>query len=99
MIHLLTVTPSMSAAELRKLARRYAMTGGYELALPETLEESEVNQLIERYREDMKRYVSEPVKLRTCNAYRVLRMLYDHPQVSAEKKGELRLAVGLARGC
>ena len=81
MIHLLEVHPAMSLAELKKLSRRYAMTGGYELSIKDGLEASDLEALIELMAPEVKCFQKLNSEMRSSNAYRILQLVLEHPCV------------------
>ncbi len=72
MIHLLEVHPGLSVAEVAKLARRYAMTGGYELALDSKLSAPGLVELAQIWQTELVNMAGTNAEKRTSNAYRIL---------------------------
>jgi hypothetical protein len=84
MIHLLEVHPELSLKELKKLSRRYAMTGGYELVLRPGLNKKDLNTLLTLYRPELKSYQSATSKFKSSNAFRILLLVKKHPCADTE---------------
>ena len=75
MIHLLEVSPDLSTAELKKLARKYAMTGGYEISIKPNLTIDELTELVERYSQELESFDKGTSNWRSSNAYRILSLI------------------------
>lgn len=84
MIHTLEISPEMSLKEIKKLARRYAMTGGYEVLLAEGLKTVDLFKLFETHAEELKLYSPKSSTYRSNNSYRVLALIKKHPLVTRE---------------
>ena len=84
MIHLLEVGPELSQAQLRKLSRRYAMTGGYELALKSDLTVPELGELVDKYIPELGAYSPDSALRRSNNAYRILKLVVEYPGTPAD---------------
>ncbi|MCB0328206.1 MAG: hypothetical protein KDD70_01045 [Bdellovibrionales bacterium] len=85
MIHLLVVQPEASVSEVEKLARRYAMTGGFEVALPESLSSSERFQLRAVWEPRLEKYPAGSAARCSSLAGRILGALEAH------ERGEIEL--------
>ena len=92
-IHLLEVAPPLDLQVLSKLARRYAMTGGYELALAPNLSVEELNQLAEQCFGLCDSY--PPELLPSSNPGRILSLLFREPKLS--QSNQLKIQECLAR--
>ena len=72
-IHLLLVGPDTEPKALKKQARKYAMTGGYELALQEGLSDADLVEVFQLYVTELEQYPEELAP--TSNPYRVIRLV------------------------
>ena len=88
-IHLLEVKPDMSLRELKKLSRRYAMTGGYELSLPSDLQLADIEKMQALYLPELSEYPSGSAARRSCNAYRILQLLSEHENCPQSLRGSI----------
>lgn len=84
MIHLLEVYPELSLKELKKLSRRYAMTGGYELALRPGLNKKDLNVLLSLYSPELKSFQPTTTRFKSSNAFRILQLVKKHPCADTE---------------
>ncbi len=75
MIHLLEVGPELDLKSLKKLSRKYAMTGGYELALRQDLTPEQALELYELHLKALSDYSTESSTYFTNNSYRILILL------------------------
>ena len=75
MIHILEISPKLEIEQLKKLSRRYAMTGGYELSLEQGLSADDLELLFERYSVELKKYTPGTSAWYSNNAFRVLDLL------------------------
>jgi len=89
MIHLLEVGPELTVKDLNKLSRRYAMTGGYELALISNLKVEELIKLIEQHLPLLKNYQQFTSAYFGSNSYRILALVYSHPRADNSIKARL----------
>jgi hypothetical protein len=74
----------MTVKELKKLSRRLAMTGGYEVELASGLNVEDLQQLVEIHLPELESYEKGTTKYRSNNSYRVLNLVSSHPSVSIE---------------
>lgn len=84
------VSPEISIKELKKLSRRYAMTGGYEVALKPDLSERDLERLVEMHVPELAAYNKNSSRYRTNNSYRILSLINESP--AAGEKLRERLA-------
>ncbi len=90
MVHLLEISPELSVAQVKKLALRLAMTGGYELTLKADLSTAELRELALRYIEVLKEYQADNSEKRASNAYRILTLIQRHELTDTDTKLELQ---------
>ena len=95
MIHLLEVTSDMTPPQLKKLSRRYAMTGGYEIALKGNQSQSDLEKLVEIYGPELANYSRSDARFRTNNAYRILYLIYNVDCASSELKDKISIILGI----
>jgi hypothetical protein len=100
MIHLLEVSPTISPQQLKKLSRKYAMTGGFELALKQDLSATELELMSKIYiQELLENKKNSPQysdsKCKSSNAFRILKLIIDHVNVSEESKLDIAKALDL----
>ena len=91
MIHLLEITSELTPPQLRKLARRYAMTGGYEMSIAKGVDKGGLVKIFEMYKSEIPA-VSEEMRdshYRSSNSYRVLRLVCEHEQAPSDLKIEI----------
>lgn len=93
MIHLLTINPELTVKEVQKLSRRYAMTGGYELALEENLTAADLKCLFERYLPVLQEYDPQSSRYFSSNAYRILSLVHRHSELPEEIRNMLESLV------
>ena len=74
MIHLIEVSPEITPDKLKKLSRRYAMTGGFEISIKEGISSEELYEIVDIY-------LPELSDIPTSNANRILSLIYTHPLV------------------
>lgn len=84
MIHLIEVTAETTPEGLKKLSRKKAMTGGFELQLARHLSGEQLRELVERFSGVLAEYRMGTSEFRSSNAYRVLAQAIGHPEASAE---------------
>ena len=89
MIHLLEVSPEITVQELKKMARRFAMTGGYELALKNGLSSHELKNLSEIHILDLKNYKKGTSTYRSNNSYRILKLILSHPKTAHDTQEKI----------
>ena len=89
----LAVDPSWSYEELNKRARKLAMTGGFELALPEGIGESGLLKLIDTYLPELLCYDPGQLTYKSNNAFRVLELVIAHAEMPESKRAELTEAL------
>lgn len=92
MIHLLEINLALSAKEVSKLARRYAMTGGYEIALAQELSDDELSRIASLWKDELKGMNVPVNEMRTSNAYRILSLIRDDirtPQVTRQELSQI----------
>ena len=89
MIHLLEVSPKLTVKELKKLARRYAMTGGYELALAKNLTVSDLRSLFSIYQEELLAYSDNNTERRSSNAYRILKLVSESDLIDTNLRDQI----------
>jgi len=91
MIHLLEVSADLAPAQLKKLARRYAMTGGFEINLKEDLTEPDLDRLIELYLPELEKYQGTSAERMNSIAASVLRLVQQHSLLSECSLERLRI--------
>lgn len=84
MIHLLQVSPKLSLKELKKLSRRYAMTGGFEIGLDPEITQEQLKELAEIHLPELQNYSKASATYRSNNSYRILALIQSHPLVQSE---------------
>lgn len=89
MIHLLEISPELSPAQVKKISRRYAMTGGYELVLQPGLTSIELERLVDLYLPIALEYDRSDARFRSNNAYRILKLVSAAGALSARRQAEL----------
>lgn len=90
MIHLLVVSPNQTPEQIAKLARRYAMTGGYEVALADNLDDKALEKLIDIYLPFLEQRSKQSMKYRSSNAYRILSLVSKAPEINSESRTRLK---------
>ncbi|MCB0309638.1 MAG: hypothetical protein KDD42_00300 [Bdellovibrionales bacterium] len=83
-IHILEIDETFDSAKLQKLARRCAMTGGFELVLKEKLTVDQLELLATRFHESLKVHVGTQSQLRASNLYRALKLIKNHSSATPE---------------
>ncbi|MBX7137126.1 MAG: hypothetical protein K1X83_04010 [Oligoflexia bacterium] len=73
MIELLEIDPEITVEEVKKAARRLAMTGGFEVALQEGLSEQQLTVIIDRFGPEVGVYEMGDARRRSSTAFRILR--------------------------
>lgn len=86
MIHILEVSPRHSVSEVTKLTRRYAMTGGVELALPREVSVEELSDLANIWIPELENMPGSVGEKRTTNAYRILELVKESPLATSETR-------------
>ena len=89
MIHTLKIVGDLDPTALKKLARKLAMTGGYELSLAKGLSENEQITLIDWYLPLALEYPRDQAVFRSNNAFRILKLLYESDQITPPLKSLL----------
>lgn len=79
MIHLLEIDAQSRPAEVRKFMRRYAMTGGVELALRQGLKQEDLHTIAEVFAGDLGLGGEFKAAWRTGSSYRILKLVRAHP--------------------
>lgn len=82
MIHDLVVSIEESPQQLRKRARKLAMTGGYEVSLPGNYEETQLITLFELHQKELNRYEQDSAAFHASISVRILRAIQSHPSCS-----------------
>ena len=85
MIHLLEVGPDIELTVLKKLSRKLAMTGGYEIALRSDLVVDDLRELIDQHLPELKKYPSGTAEYCSNNSYRVLELVAAHPDLPIQE--------------
>ena len=83
-IHNLEIGPDVTPTVLKKLSRRYAMTGGYELSLRPGMSSVELGSLADTFMAELSEYSPQDMRYKTCNAYRILRLLGEMAELPQE---------------
>jgi hypothetical protein len=81
MIHELIVDAELSCKELKKLSRRLAMTGGYELILKEGMSQGELEAIAEIHLAELTGYTPGESRYRSNNSFRILNLLLAHKEL------------------
>lgn len=100
MIHSLEIDKSTTPKGLKKLARRYAMTGGYELKLSPELSLKDVERLAQAFLEELTSY-SEfrgSARFKASNPYRVLLLILGRGDLSPALAKEIASKLGKEEG-
>lgn len=95
MIHTLEITPELDVKQVKKLSRRYAMTGGYQLKIKDDLNTKELDLIAERFLVELREYPFQTSEYRACNAYRILRMVLERGGDLLESSQQLKEALDL----
>ncbi len=74
-ITVLEVGPEHTLPALKKLVRRYAMTGGVEIALRQDLVGHELDILVDRFLPELEKERGQGARFFACTAYRVLALV------------------------
>ena len=74
----------MEAKETRKLARKLAMTGGYEVKLDAQLQLEELGILVDKWSPELENYERGSKAFASSIAARVLKEICSHPTASSE---------------
>lgn len=96
-IHLLELVPGQSAAEARKLQRRYAMTGGVEISLKSDLTAKDLKEIAQVYLSEIQKFVPGTSEYRSNLAARALTLLLNHPRIAPEDKARILKETALVR--
>ncbi len=94
MIHILEVSPRHSVAEIMKLTRRFAMTGGVELALPREVSIEELANLANLWIPELSSQPGSAHEHRTSNAYRILELIKESPTTSEDTRQAIQSLIG-----
>jgi hypothetical protein len=89
MIHILEVSPAMTPAALRKLARKYAMTGGVEIVLQQNLGLADMERLFEIHAPEVERYPRGTALRRSNNGARILMLVREESAASPELRSRI----------
>ena len=84
MIHLLEVGPTLTVADLKKLSRKYAMTGGYELSVPHGLSKQALVAIATTFGPELELFESKNSAYYASNAFRILSLILEHPLADEE---------------
>lgn len=95
MIHLLEITSEIAPPELKKLSRKLSMTGGYELALKPGQTSSQLERIVEVYKEELPESERGKYVFRTSNAYQILNLVFQEKEASEGLKSEIKTILGL----
>lgn len=86
MIHLLLIKPDMEPKAVLKLARRYAMTGGFEVQIEDNLSEADLLKIVGTFSSMLDNYPKNDLRWKTSIAYRVLGQIRECRNASNELK-------------
>lgn len=90
MIAEIEVSHETTVKDLRKAARRAAMTGGYELTLHSELSARDLEQIVETFLPELEQRVDKGVsEYRSCNAFRILALVVEHPELKSSLREQL----------
>lgn len=84
----------MSIEDTRKLARRLAMTGGYEVRLRPGMEEGELALLCALWVPELKSFPEDNSERRSSLVYRILRSVLNEDALTADWRERLEVAIG-----
>jgi hypothetical protein len=90
MIHLLEISPEISVQTTKKLARRYAMTGGYEICLKNDLTTQQLADLVQLYKLEIKSFSKINSHIKNSLAFRILKLVSLHSLTDRAIREELR---------
>ena len=77
MIHLLEINPTQTPKEVYKLARRQAMTGGFELGIQQGLTQSEVEHIRVIWGTELDALKLDNSQKKNSIAYRIVALISD----------------------
>ena len=89
MIHLLEIGPEHSPAEVKKLLRRYAMTGGVELSLKPDLDEAQLETIVQNFTAELEKQPLGSAERRASSAYRILELACRNPRLMAPTRASI----------
>ena len=89
MIHLLEIDPDLEVAQLKKLSRRYAMTGGYEITLKQGLTTEDISVIARRFIPELDTSARGSSAYKTSNAYRILSLILQMEDLDIALKEEV----------
>lgn len=85
-VHLLTVSSEDSVRDVEKRARKYAMTGGYEVCLAPCLTPEGVEKLAATWSEELGKYPTGTKAQQVSLAGRMLKLLLSDSSVEREQR-------------
>jgi len=85
----LEVGPEMSPQVVKKLARRHAMTGGFELFLKQELTQEDLVTMAESFLPEALKFSPTDLRFQSNNAFRVLKLLYESNRLPEAWKNRL----------
>lgn len=85
-VHLLTVSPEDSVRDVEKRARKYAMTGGYEVCLAPCLTPEGVEQLAAKWSKELDKYPTGTTAQQVSLAGRMLKLLLTDSSVESGQR-------------
>lgn len=85
-VHLLTVSAEDSVRDVEKLARKLAMTGGYEVCLAPCLTHEGVEKLTATWSKELGKYASGTKAQQVSLAGRMLKLLLTDSSVEREQR-------------
>lgn len=88
-IHLLEVGPDDTPEGVAKLARRFAMTGGVEIALRRELSGPDLTKITDRFLPQLEEFPPGSAKRRSNHAFRILKLVSEHELADAELQKKL----------
>lgn len=78
MIHLLEINAATTPQNLGKMARKLAMTGGFELTIADELSRQELAQLAELFIPELEKFQPLTSRRMGSNTNRLLNLVYSH---------------------
>ncbi|MDZ4787057.1 MAG: hypothetical protein SGJ02_13370 [bacterium] len=97
MIHLLEITPEHSPEKVAKQARKFAMTGGYEVALKTDLKDSDYFKIFEIWSSELRNLQSKSSEMLSSNAWRILDLLGKSAFVPQKLKQQVETFMGVIK--
>lgn len=92
-IHILALEEVTQPAELYKLARRYAMTGGYEIVVGDNLTTDELTRLVDIYSGELMRYPAGTSARQASLAYRLLSGIKLHKNCTSQLEKQVTRSI------